>query len=191
MNATTSLPLHDPDLHNLVLMAFPTPGVRDQLQAYRLQCPFAQGCHLPRPDRLHMTVCSFGFVPLHRQALLLEVVRGIELQPLELLLHQPKALEKVTVMPARPCKPLRAYRVRLGDALKAAGFDHFGGNRPHVTLAYDAATDQPPPPMQDIPWVAGELRLVWSQLRPLFAHGHHVELARYAAQAPAQLRLFP
>ena len=36
MNATTSLPLHDPDLHNLVLMAFPTPGVRDQLQAYRL-----------------------------------------------------------------------------------------------------------------------------------------------------------
>jgi len=177
-------------LHNLVLMAFPTPEVREQLQAYRLLCPFPPGCHLPRPHRLHLTVCSFGYVALDRQALLADIVRGIELEPFELLLRRPVALEDVTVMPARPCKPLRAYRQRLSKALQDAEFDHFGGKHPHVTLAWDAATDQLPPPVRDIPWIASELRLVWSQLPPLFERGLHVELARYPANPPHQLRLF-
>jgi len=186
----TPMTPHDPGLHNLVLMAFPTPAVRDLLHAYRLQCPFPAKHWLPEPRRLHMTICSFGYVPLSLQPLLQSILRGIELEPLELVLGRPKALEAVTVMPARPSKPLRSYRQRLGQALQAAGFDPFGGRRPHVTLAYEAASDQPPPPVHDIPWVADELCLVWSQLPPLFARARHVELARYRACAPAQLRLF-
>jgi 2'-5' RNA ligase len=181
---------HDPDRHNLVLMAFPPPAVRELLHAYRLQCPFPPKRHLPAQDRLHLTVCSFGYVPLAHQPALRDIVAGIGLEPLELSLARPAALEDVTVMPARPNRLLNAYRRRLGDALKAAGFDHFGGRRPHVTLAYDAASPDVPPPMQDIPWVADEIKLVWSQLPPLFAHGRHVELACYRAQQPAQMRLF-
>lgn len=64
------------DLHNLVLMAFPTPAVRDALHALR------------------------------------DIVAGIALEPLELSLTRPAALEDFTVMPARPNKYFNAWLER-------------------------------------------------------------------------------
>lgn len=108
--------LHGPgrptDLQNLVLMALPTPAVRDALHAYRLRCPFPPDRRLPAQDRLHMTICSFGFVPRSCQPALQRIVTSITLEPLELLLCRSGALDTVIVMPARPSKPLRASRAR-------------------------------------------------------------------------------
>lgn len=177
-------------MKNLVLMLFPTIEARDLLQAYRRRFVFPGKFHLPAPERLHLTLFSLGLVPDAREPCLRDILRGVPMEPLELVLHRPPVLAEVTTMPVRFSPPLRLFRERLRAALQAGGFTFFGGNRPHITLAYGMAAGVPAPVAPDIAWIARDFALIWSQLPPHFERGRHIVLERYAAQPPAQMRLF-
>ncbi|MGE0497416.1 MAG: 2'-5' RNA ligase family protein [Ramlibacter sp.] len=177
-------------MKNLLLMLFPTPQVRDLLDVYRRRCPFPRGHRLPDADRLHLTLFSLGLVPDGRVQGLRDMLRDVPMEPLELWLYRPVKLTGVASMPVRSSRTLKQFRECLRAALEAGGFAHEGGNRPHVSLAYQSATEAPAPPTCDIPWMVREFKLVWSQLPPAFAWGRHVVLERYPAQIPLQQRLF-
>ncbi len=174
----------------LRLMYFPRLDARTEMQAYRQRCPFPPGAWLPAEHRLHSSLCDLGFNPIHRLPEIDEVLSGLAIEPCNLALAPPKSFDPVTMMVARPNRALRAFRSQVGRVLSQRGFHVQGGLRPHVTLAYDAATNARPPVGPDIHIVADELLLIWSQLPPHFAKGRHVVLRRYRADPPRQLDLF-
>ncbi|MBX3657842.1 MAG: hypothetical protein KF740_05350 [Ramlibacter sp.] len=177
-------------MKNLVLMLFPTPPVRDLLDDYRRRCSFPAGHRFADSRRLHLTLYSLGLVSDTRVQGLREILREVRMEPLELWLYRPPQSAGVRAVPVRSSRPLTQFRERLRAGLTNGGFAHDGGNRPHISLTYDAITRSPAPETRDIPWRACEFKLVWSQLPPEFAWGRHVVIECYPAQPPLQQRLF-
>jgi RNA 2',3'-cyclic 3'-phosphodiesterase len=186
--------VHDPPpfSKNLFIGLMPDAQVQIALENYRQSWRWPTGCHLPKMHRLHLTLHQLGPVPVARVQLLQDLLLQVQMDPLELVLCPTVKVENVTVMPARAHKGLRALHVHIADLLRTAGFESVGGKRPHVTLAYNARGAQPPAQAREIPWIAREFMLIWSQLPPDFQPAHHEILARYAAdpRGPAQMRLF-
>jgi 2'-5' RNA ligase len=183
-------PISGSDPRNLLVALLPDARVRAELALFRSRCRWPQGHGHADPARLHMTLVHLGLVAPSRIPQVQAILRSTPMQRLELVVHSPARPRPLHELRVRPTGgALREFRERLGERLRAAGFDHRGGNRPHVTLSYRADA-MPPAESARIGWVADGFLLIWSQLQPDFPKYRHVVLEHYAAVDPAQLRLF-
>lgn len=175
---------------NLLIALFPPPQVRERLQAYRGLCRWPDPVRLADPRRMHLTIYHLGEVAQARIAPLLELLATHPMERADLLVRIPRSAAPIHELRVRVPRAYRRFRQDLGASLSAAGFRLAGGNSPHITLCYRADAAPPAVPVADIPWVAGDYHLIWSDLPAGGRPGRHHVLRQFPAILPAQSRLF-
>lgn len=142
--------------------------VREAVLAWRAQWQWPRGTALVSPAHLHMTLHFLGEVAESRLPLLQAALETVPYEPLRLRLGQPELWPRgLAVLRPAPDAALDALQARLGEALRAIGFDAPPGPwKPHLTLARKAVHARPPEPALSLDWPVAGFDLVWSRLPP-------------------------
>jgi RNA 2',3'-cyclic 3'-phosphodiesterase len=141
----------------LFLALWPTPALRDSLDAHAAAWSWDDRARRTRTERLHITLHFLGDVPDSR---LPDLRQGLAVpwQGCELLLDRPTvwpggiAVLEATEVPARLAKLHAALRERLQALQVPVESRRY---RPHVTLARKAFGSHPPADFPPLRWPAG------------------------------------
>lgn len=159
-----------PQRVRLFVGLWPGEAVRDEIVDHARRWTWPPQARLTRRERLHLTLCFLGELPVER---IPEVVERlpVRFEPFELRLGEAEVWSggQAVLRPLAVPAPLQVLHDRLGWALRwhaAPWLPRRSGFAPHVTLARDVRAALPPARVLPIAWPVTAYTLIESDLRP-------------------------
>jgi 2'-5' RNA ligase len=156
------------DVARLFVALWPDDALRSAIAALRDAWRWPKTAQVVRDERLHLTLHFLGDVERARIAPLVDRLRAVPMEPIELRLERcVRWRNGVASLQPRAVPPaLARLHVAVGDALIAVGLTPEARPfRPHVTLARRAFDAEAPSAPFVLDWRASDFVLVESTLR--------------------------
>jgi 2'-5' RNA ligase len=158
---------HDPrTLQNLFIALLPDSRAQVTLQKHRATWTWPAEAWLPRPERLHLTVCWLQGVPAELVPRLRQRLHEVPMRPFDVVLRTPMVFRgedgPAVIVPDRS-EGLLQLRASLDRMLEPLGYQAPALSCPHVTLAWRSRNATPPPNTRPIAWHVSEFALIWSK----------------------------
>ncbi len=175
----------DEELHlRLFVCLFPDPAVQAEIEQLRRDWRWPQDRWWTEPERLHLTLLNPGGVPESRTPGLCDALRHVQGEAVHLVLGKTQVGHTTTVLLPERHTGLRTLQKRIASAVSMAGYALGDTPGPHVTLSRQSQRLVMPAMRIQVPWIANEFCLVWSQLRPEYPKRYYEVLCRYPLNAP-------
>lgn len=160
-------PPQPPELARLFIGLWPTPGLRQAVQAQLPAWQWPEGARPTHPSRLHLTVHFLGHLP---RAWIPDLAAGlaVESPAFELMLDRAEAWRNhvAVLRPAATPPVLAALHEALADRLRSLRLPVDERFTPHLTVARAAHGAVPPASPEPLHWPVSSYVLIDSELGP-------------------------